>query len=150
MNDLTLLITEASVETLLLSVSIVMLGLNIIVLIFKQKSNKQAEVVQSLQRDLRALTSAAVGMGGRVMEIERKQRLNSKQQTAQANKPVAVTTPLQPVSQPVASPESNQYYDHAIRMAQQGATTEDIERACGLSKSEAELISIMHRLDKTA
>jgi LAS superfamily LD-carboxypeptidase LdcB len=150
MNDIIQLITEASLETLLLSVSVIMLCLNIMLLIYKKNTGKQTEIVQSLQRDLRALTSAAVGMGGRVMEIERQQRLNTKQQKIQVIKPVAAATQLQPQPQPVSNSSSSQYYDHAIRMVQQGAKTEDIEQACGLSKSEAELISIMHRLDKTA
>jgi len=150
MNYLIQLINEASVETILLSASIVMLTLNVLLLVFSKKSGKQNEVVQSLQRDLRALTSAALGMGGRVMEVERQQRINNKMQgKVQTIKPVtAPVQQVQPVQavQPVTS--SNQHYDHAIRMAQQGAKTEDIEQACGLSKSEAELISIMHRLDK--
>ena len=156
MNNLIQFINEASVETILLSVTIAMLSLNVLLVLLRKKSSKQTEVVQSLQRDLRALTSAALGMGGRVMEIERQQRINNKKQDkVQTIKPVSA--PVQPVQQvqqvqsiqpvqPVTS--SSQYYDHAIRMAQQGAKTEDIEQACGLSKSEAELISIMHRLDK--
>lgn len=149
MNDLTQLITETSLESLLLLVSVVMLGLNVMLLFFKKSSDKQTEIVQSLQRDLRALTSAAVGMGGRVTVIERQQRLNAKNQKVQAINPgAAAVQPQEPPLQAVVN--SGQLYDHAIRMAQQGAKTEDIEQACGLSKSEAELISIMHRLDKTA
>lgn len=144
MNYLIQLITAASMETILLTVSIIMLSLNALLLLFRKKTNKQTEVVQGLQRDLRALTSAALGMGGRVTEIERKQRMaGTAQQKVQVIKPVVTPVPqVQPVD------NSSQYYDHAIRMAQQGAKTEDIQQACGLSQSEAELISIMHRLDK--
>ncbi len=105
--------------------------------------------MQSLQRDLRALANAAVGVGGRVLEIERCQRKS----------PVAVvsqqqSTPTQQASYVNAPVEfynsSSQPYEQAIRMAQSGATVDDIVNVCGLSKSEAELVSMMHRLDKAS
>lgn len=107
----------------------------------------QALSMQSLQRDLRALANAAVGVGGRVLEIERYQRKSpvtviSQQQSApqasHSNAPVEFYS------------SSSQPYEQAIRMAQTGATVDDIVNVCGLSKSEAELVSMMHRLDKAS
>lgn len=108
----------------------------------------QALSMQSLQRDLRALANAAVGVGGRVLEIERHQRKS----------PVAAVTQQQTAPQQASYPNapvefyssSNQPYEQAIHMAQTGATVDDIVNVCGLSKSEAELVSMMHRLDKAS
>ena len=114
-----------------------------------QRLLQQEQVVSmlSLQKDLRALANAAVGVGGRVLEIERHQR----------KRPVIVANE-EPQVQPhtyntTAAPvdyynSSNQPYEQAIRMAQTGASSNDIVNVCGLSKSEADLVSMMHRLDK--
>jgi len=113
----------------------------------RKQQEHQSISMQSLQRDLRALTNAAVGVGGRVLEIERQQR----------KRPVIVTTAEEQQSQTYsAAPieyynsSSNQPYEQAIRMAQTGASVDDIVNVCGLSQSEAELVSMMHRLDKAS
>ena len=102
----------------------------------------QSLSMESLQRDLRALANAAVGVGGRVLEIERQQR----------KRPVVVASQAEPQS--IAPVEmynsSNQPYEQAIRMAQTGANVDDIVNVCGLSRSEADLVTMMHRLDKAS
>ncbi len=104
--------------------------------------------MQSLQRDLRALANAAVGVGGRVLEIERHQRKRPVVVPTQEQQPAvyntADATPVEYYN------SSSQPYEQAIRMAQTGASTEDIVNVCGLSESEAELVSMMHRLDKAS
>lgn len=104
--------------------------------------------MQSLQRDLRALANAAVGVGGRVLEIERHQRKRPVVVPTQEQQPAvyntAAATPVEYYN------SSSQPYEQAIRMAQTGASTEDIVNVCGLSESEAELVSMMHRLDKAS
>ena len=108
----------------------------------------QSLSMQSLQRDLRALANAAVGVGGRVLEIERNQRkrptIVKTQEQTKFQPPVTTTAPVEHYS------SSNQPYEQAIRMAQTGATVDDIVNVCGLSKSEADLVSMMHRLDKAS
>ncbi len=112
----------------------------------RQRIQQQSQLLsmQSLQRDLRALANAAVGVGGRVLEIERQQR----------KRPVIVkndSEEQQPLNLPVEFySSSNQPYEQAIGMAQTGASIKDIVNVCGLSQSEAELVSMMHRLDKAS
>lgn len=103
----------------------------------------QSLSMESLQRDLRALANAAVGVGGRVLEIERQQRKRPVVVSSQAE-PQATTAPVDFYSSP------NQPYEQAIRMAQTGANVDDIVNVCGLSRSEADLVSMMHRLDKAS
>ncbi len=113
----------------------------------RKLQQQQSLSMQSLQRDLRALANAAVGVGGRVLEIERNQR----------KRPTIVTSQEQPKIQPAMTTAPveyyssvNQPYEQAISMAQTGASVEDIVNVCGLSKSEADLVCMMHRLDKAS
>jgi preprotein translocase subunit YajC len=115
----------------------------------RQRIQQQNQLLsmQSLQRDLRALANAAVGVGGRVLEIERHQRKRPVVVPAQEQQPAVYNTAATPVEY---YSSSSQPYEQAIRMAQTGASTDDIENVCGLSESEAELVSMMHRLDKAS
>lgn len=137
----------SSSDVIMLSVAVVL----IMSLVSLRRQRKQHELqslsMQSLQRDLRALANAAVGVGGRVLEIERHQR---KRIT-----PVVVDTEEHTPSTSFTAPveyynASSQPYEQAIRMAQTGASTDDIVNVCGLSQSEAGLVSMMHRLDKAS
>ena len=126
----------------------------------RKQHHKHQLAMQSLQRDLRALANAAVGVGGRVLEIERHQRKRPAVVSPQNNIPRDVVQQAEPIAASYKSPMAsapveyynspNQPYEHAIRMAQTGASTEDIVNHCGLSKSEADLVSMMHRLDKVS
>ncbi len=96
---------------------------------------KQHQYILSLQRDLKAITAAGVGMGQRVLELERRQRrLAERQETGGTD----------------LYESANQPYEQAIRMAQGGAKPKELMDICGLSQSEADLISLMHRLDKAS
>ena len=138
-------------EWLLFSVMVVL-----IVSLFSFKNQRQQYLdqqhsMQSLQRDLRALANAAVGVGGRVLEIERNQRkTTSVTRMQQPTASTAISTA--PISTELFNPASSQSqpYEQAIRMAQTGATIDDIVNVCGLSASEAELVNMMHRLDKAS
>ena len=113
----------------------------------RKQQEQQSLSMQALQRDLRALANAAVGVGGRVLEIERQQRKRPVVVTTQEQEPVQT----QEVNAPIEFyNSSSQPYEQAIRMVQTGASVDDIVNVCGLSKSEAELVSMMHRLDKAS
>lgn len=120
----------------------------------RKQQHEQQLSMQSLQRDLRALANAAVGVGGRVLEIERHQRKRPTTVTSSPQNIVHKDVPQQAEHISTAPVEyynsTNQPYEQAIRMAQTGASTVDIVNLCGLSKSEADLVSMMHRLDKVS
>jgi len=94
---------------------------------------KSLAQIHELQRNVRAITAAAIGVGERVLEIERRQRRVAEWQ-----------------EQLDIYDTGSQSYDQAINMAKNGAETKDLVETCGISESEAELISLMHRLDQTA
>ena len=149
METLTQYLNILSASEWLMSSIVVVLVMSLYSIRRQRKLQKdQTLSMHSLQRDLRALANAAVGVGGRVLEIERHQRKSpvavvsqqqsAPQQSSYTNAPVEFYS------------SSSQPYEQAIRMAQTGATVDDIVNVCGLSKSEAELVSMMHRLDKAS
>lgn len=93
---------------------------------FLEKQLKQA------RNDLKALTTASIGVGGRVLELERRLR-----RLAEKQKEVDIYD------------SANQPYDHAIDLARQGMKVDDIVTHCGISRNEAELIQMMHRFKQT-
>ena len=99
----------------------------------RHKFSKSLHEIQTLQRDIRAITAAAIGVGERVLEIERRQRRLAERQ-----------------EQLDIYDSANQPYDQAISMARNGADVDELVDICGISESEAELLTLMHRLDQTA
>ncbi len=89
--------------------------------------------IQGLQRDMRAITAAAIGVGERVLELERRQRRLAERQ-----------------EQLDIYDSANQPYEQAINMVKHGAEPGELVDVCGISESEAELVALMHRLDQTA
>jgi len=77
------------------------------------------------------LTTAAVSVGERLLEVERRQRRLAERQ-----------------EQVDIYDSANQPYEHAIRMVEKGASVEQLVDVCGLSTNEAELLHMMHRFDK--
>ena len=147
MEQLTQYLNILTVNEWLMTSVVVVLLMSLISFRRQRKLQEhQSLSMQSLQRDLRALANAAVGVGGRVLEIERNQRkrptLVATQE--QPTQPAITTAPVEYYS------SSNQPYEQAIDMAQTGASVDDIVNVCGLSKSEADLVSMMHRLDKAS
>ncbi len=98
-----------------------------------RQSRQTDELLRRTRNDLRALVNASVGMGERLQNMERRQRRLAERQ-----------------EQLDLHDAANQPYEQAIRMAQGGSKTEELMHICGLSKSEAELIQIMHRYDKAS
>ena len=120
--------------SVLFVVSVVVLGAALLSAARSQRQARQLRrEVQQLRSDMRALTTASVGVGGRVLELERRQRrLAQRQEEFDLYE------------------SANQPYDHAIAMARQGAGVKEIEEICGVSRNEAELIQMMHRLEKAS
>lgn len=84
--------------------------------------------VQALQNDLRALCAGAVGVGEHVERVEQQmRRLAERQDQVDLRDPAA------------------QSYRHAIKLAQKGASIEELMSASGLVRGEAELLMRLYR-----
>lgn len=140
----------SSAEWLLLTLSVFFV-VNVVV-VYKQRKQLmlQTMVVEALQQDLRALANAAVGVGGRVLKIERQQ----KNQTTNIATPSPTTKEDNHLHALNNNDEfystSNQPYEQAIRMAQKGVDAETIANVTGLSESESSLVCVMHRLEEAS
>jgi len=80
------------------------------------------------QDDMRAISKAAVGMGQKVLETERRLNELMKKQFALLN------------SQP-----EHPSYDQASRLIKMGATEQDLVNSCGFSHAEAELLLSLNK-----
>jgi len=127
----------------LLSVTVLLISLWISHRSHRQFDSLKKELKQA-RNDLKALTTTSLGIGGRLLEIERRQKriIEKQKNTAQY-----MVTP-KPVVDIYES--ANQPYDHAIHLAQQGKEVDEIVSICGVSQNEAELIKMMHRLEQAS
>ncbi len=126
------LLSELDLNTILLLSSVVFLFLAGVAIHFLRRQNKQQQqTLAAVKNDLRALTTAAVSVGERLLEVERRQRRLAERQ-----------------EQVDIYDSANQPYEHAIRMVEKGASVEQLVDVCGLSTNEAELLHMMHRFDK--
>jgi hypothetical protein len=80
-----------------------------------------------LENDLSALCIASVGEGEHVGRLEKQMRSISDRQDALD---LRVST--------------EQPYDRASQLAQDGASVDDIVNSCGLTRAEAELVIMLH------
>jgi hypothetical protein len=99
---------------------------------------RQDAILRTLQNDMRALCNAAVGMGDRVNQMERRLRQLSERQEALGLRQDQLNQ---------EDPEARSY-TQAIKLAHKGAGVDDLIEVCGLSRGEAELVAMMHRLGK--
>lgn len=124
----------ASAVWIILAVSVlVFLFSSLLMLRGRRRFVKHLHEIQGLQRDIRAITAAAIGVGERVLELEcRQRRLTERQEQVDIYD------------------SANQPYEQAISMVKHGADLNELVDVCGISESEAELVALMHRLDQTA
>ena len=127
-----------SLPILFLLVSVLILCfVSLLLLRMTRRLTKEYNQVKIIREDLKAFSVAAIGVGKRVMLLERKQQKLLKQPA----EPEKIVTYVEP---------PNQTYDEAAHMARQGKSVESIMHRCGLSHSEAELIFLMNRLEKAS
>lgn len=132
---------EQTITTAILIIAvIIMISLIILVMRIKDSLQQQGQSQAAMQSDLRALCNAAVQVGERVNRIEGGLKaLQQRQQELGVRQDHLVQSESQEVS-----------FEQAIKMARKGSSVEELMEICSLSRGEAELISMMHRLDENA
>jgi hypothetical protein len=103
-----------------------------------RRAKEQAHRLDTMQNDLRALCNAAVQVGERANKLELSMKLLQQRQ-----KELGVRQEQMGLAEPEA-----RSYDQAIKLAQKGTSLEEIMDICDLSRGEAELIVMMHRLER--
>lgn len=89
--------------------------------------NETYLLVKALRNETHAMGSGAIGVGQRLVEVEK--RLNSTMERQMEFEQ------RDPGSLP---------YAYAVRLVEMGATAEDLINNCGLARVEAELITLVH------
>jgi ABC-type siderophore export system fused ATPase/permease subunit len=98
---------------------------------FHQILTQQDEIITSMQTDLNAMCSGAVGVGEHLRKLEeRTQRLVQRQDALETQE----------------APERS--YRHAIKMLRNGANLDQIMSDCGLARGEAELLMLNKSIDQ--
>ena len=117
---------------LIASLAISLLAL-ILAIISLKATRRQADttekLLQKLARDLAASTSGSVGMGQRLLAMEK--RLQTTQQKSEKID--------------VYNDDDFQPYSQAAQLFQMGLDAEEVARRCGLSRAEASLLEVMQK-----
>ncbi|MEO9655701.1 DUF2802 domain-containing protein [Marinomonas dokdonensis] len=89
------------------------------------KKYQEADINQKKQ--VQVLASGSIGMGRRLVAIEKKLNMAVERQTE------------------ILSKEGNVSYNRAMELLEMGATVDDLVSKCGLIRAEAELISLLKK-----
>lgn len=89
--------------------------------------NETYLLVKALRNETHAMGSGAIGVGQRLVEVEK--RLNS---TVERQMEIEQRDP------------GSLPYAYAVRLVEMGATADDLVNSCGLARVEAELITLVH------
>jgi len=135
MNIFDFIISAMASSIFIQVLSLLMLGMMLTYLIKTRKHRvKINKEITELRQDVRALAAAALGVGERILKVERQQRQDI------------------PTLNSVASLSKNNEnsYEQAINLVQKGAGTDTLVDTCGLSEGEADLVSLLHKINDVA
>ncbi len=106
-----------------------------VALVCLAKSSRQhrevSQMINKLAKELRAGQSGSVGMGRRVLALESRLRKTSERQEEISESQQLTAFPTQ--------------YRQAAKMFENGDSVNDVATNCGLSRTEASLLSLMNR-----
>ncbi len=132
-------LVQAAPLLAVLLLTLLLVGMGVRLRRLRAEMQRQSKRMGAMQDDLRALCNAAVQMGERVNLMDarmkavhqRQQELGVRQEKMSQSEPFDFS------------------YDQAIKMARSGRSVEEIMVSCNLSRGEADLIAMMHRLEPT-
>lgn len=117
---------------LIASLALSLLALLIAIISLKATRRQAADnekLLQKLMRDLAASNSGSVGMGQRLLAMEKRLQ----------------TTQKQSEKIDIYNDDEFQPYSQAAQMFQMGLDVEEVARRCGLSRAEASLLEVMQK-----
>lgn len=95
--------------------------------LLERSKHETQMLVQSLRNETHAMGSGSIGVGQRLLEVEKKLNQTMERQVDLEQKDTG--------SLP---------YNYAIRLVEMGATSDDLVENCGLARVEADLIALVH------
>lgn len=124
-------------NALLVLISAVLFLAMINLLLWQHKKNRRVTVSQpksssnQMSHDLAALNAGSIGLGERLLRIERNQKILA-----------------QKIEQLELHNSSDSSYSQAINLVKQGINKQDLMETCELSETEAGLLMVMHKNKK--
>ncbi len=110
----------------------VLAGLGAWLAVLTRRLARQRERLHGLRADVESLCAGAAGIDERQNRLERGlRRVGGKLELVELRDP------------------GERPYVQAIRMVHRGAGSEELVRNCGLARGEADLIAMLHRVDRT-
>jgi Protein of unknown function (DUF2802) len=95
------------------------------------------KLYERLEHDLQLTNSGSIGMGKRLVAMEKALQKNVKQETLEPK--------AKPQPQPSYSAPVDVSYNDAARLLDAGVDADEVARRCGLSRAEASLMQLMHK-----
>lgn len=99
----------------------------------RQQAGENEKLIQKLMREVAASSSGSVGMGQRLLAMEKRLQANA----ASANK--------KPEKIDYYNDDEFQPYSQAAQMFKLGMDCDEVARRCGLSRAEASLLEMMQK-----
>lgn len=93
----------------------------------KSLTKRHQEADYNQKKQVQVLASGSIGMGRRLVAIEKKLNIAVERQSE------------------ILSKEGNVSYNRAMELLDMGATVDDLVSKCGLIRAEAELISLLKK-----
>jgi len=94
----------------------------------KRQERQQQALINVLRNEIRAMTNGSIGMGKRLLAIERTLDITVEKQQELENRDPGVLA-----------------YNQAAKLMEMGASVDDLVRNCGIGRPEAELMALLHR-----
>lgn len=113
---------------------ILVVALSVWIFVISKKLKKallfQAESESNQKKQVQVLASGSIGMGRRLVAIEKKLNIAVERQSE------------------ILSKEGGVSYNRAMELLEMGATVDDLVAKCGLIRAEAELIDLLFKESK--
>lgn len=135
------LVEIALVVSLLLSAA----ALTVAIIALKRSGRQtleSKELLARINRELSVANTGAVGMGQRLVAMEKRLRDQEARPTANTQAPAPEPD--------YAGDDEFRTYTEAVRLFRSGLGSEEVARRCGLSRAEASLIEAMQSAGKNA
>lgn len=85
-------------------------------------------LVNVLRNEIQVMGNSSIGMGKRVLDVEKRLNITSEKQQELENRDPGLVA-----------------YNQASRLMEVGATVDDLVKTCGIGRPEAELMALLHR-----
>lgn len=96
----------------------------------RRQAEANEKLIQKLMREVAASTSGSVGMGQRLLAMEKRLHTNASKKTEKID---------------YYNDDEFQPYSQAAQMFKMGMDCDEVARRCGLSRAEASLLEMMQK-----